>query len=89
MWHARTGHLGVTALRMLPERSKNVGIAGEPMGTCEVCRLAHANRVVSRRPTEKALRPFFKVLWDLFDFPKGYNGSQWLLVLKDDYSGKL
>ena len=62
MWHVRTGHLGVTALRMLPERSKNVGIAGEPMGTCEVCRLAHANRVISRRPTERALRPFFKIL---------------------------
>ena len=89
LWHARTGHLGVTALRKIPERGQNVAITGEPMETCEICRLAHASRVASRRPTERAPRPFYKVLWDLFDYPKGYDGSQWLLVMKDDYSGKL
>ena len=89
LWHARTGHLGVTALRKIPERGQNVALVGEPMETCEICRLAHAKRAVSRRPTERAPRPFYKVLWDLFDYPKGYDGSQWLLVLKDDYSGKL
>ena len=29
------------------------------------------------------------MLWDLFEYPRGYDGSRWLLVLKDDYSGKL
>ena len=33
MWHARTGHLGLKALRKLPERSQNVGITGEPLAS--------------------------------------------------------
>jgi hypothetical protein len=27
--------------------------------------------------------------WDLFDYKRGYDGSEWLLVIKDEYSGKL
>jgi hypothetical protein len=27
--------------------------------------------------------------WDLFDYKRGYDRSEWLLVIKDEYSGKL
>ncbi|KAK3897366.1 hypothetical protein C8A05DRAFT_39082 [Staphylotrichum tortipilum] len=34
-------------------------------------------------------RPFWRVSWDLFDFERGYDGSNWLLVIKDEFSRKL
>ncbi|KAL6352274.1 hypothetical protein LRP88_14480 [Fusarium phalaenopsidis] len=47
-------------------------------------------QVVSRRPSEhRSPRPFWRVLWDLQDYERGYNGARWLLVIKDEYSGWL
>ncbi|KAL6360878.1 hypothetical protein LRP88_06586 [Fusarium phalaenopsidis] len=31
----------------------------------------------------------WRVLWDLQDYERGYNGARWLLVIKDEYSGWL
>ncbi|RYP30332.1 hypothetical protein DL768_011197 [Monosporascus sp. mg162] len=42
-----------------------------------------------RTPESRAPRPFWRILWDYFDYPLGYDGSRWLLVIKDEYSGKL
>ena len=57
---------------------------------CEHCATTHAAQVISRRaPERRSSRPFWYIHWDLFDFPSGYDGSNWLLVIKDEYSGKL
>jgi hypothetical protein len=88
-WHARSGHLGQTALRALVKHARSVIIDGTPRAKCEHCAVTHAAQVVSRRaPQRKAPRPFWRVNWDLFDFPLGYDGSNWLLMIIDEYSGK-
>ena len=52
--------------------------------------MAHTTQVVSRRASEdRAKRPFWRISWDLFDFPRGLDGSNWLLVIKDEFSGTL
>jgi len=65
-------------------------IKGTARAKCVHCSTTHATQVISRRSSErKSPRPFFRISWDLFDFPEGYNGAQWLLIIKDEYSGKL
>jgi hypothetical protein len=89
VWHARAGHLGPEALRALVDHARNVKISGIPRVKCSFCATTHAKQVVSRRTSErKSPRPFFRVSWDLFDFPGAYNGAQFLLIIKDEYSRK-
>ena len=90
VWHKRAGHLGPKALQKLVTNVRNVRIEGTARLKCQHCAVTHANQVISRQPSEgRAPRPFFRIQWDLFDFPIGYDGSQWLLMIKDEYSGKL
>jgi hypothetical protein len=89
VWHARAGHLGPEALRALVQHARNVHISGTPRLKCSFCATTHAKQVVSRRTSErKSPRPFFRVSWDLFDFPGAYNGAQFLLIIKDEFSRK-
>lgn len=89
-WHARAGHLGSQALQKLVSHARNVRIAGPSRVTCEHCAQAYARQVVSRRaPERQSPRPFWRILWDLFDYPVAYDNSSWLLVIKDEFSGKL
>lgn len=89
-WHLRAGHLGREALRALVMNARNVRIHGNAPLRCESCALARATQVISRTPSEnRAPRPFYRVSFDLFDFPKGQFGDRWLLVIKEEYSGKL
>lgn len=90
LWHKRAGHLGPKALRALVKHARNVEIDGTARLKCEHCARAHATEVVSRRPSEnRSPRPFWRIHWDWFDYPLGYNGTKWLLVIKDEYSGTL
>lgn len=90
LWHLRSGHLGPDALRALVWAARGVRINGTTRIRCEHCARAHATQVVSRRASEdRAPRPFWRISWDLFDFPRGLDGSNWLLVIKDEYSGML
>lgn len=90
LWHARAGHLSSEATEQLVWSAKGVRINGIRRRDCESCALAHAEKVVSRRtsPT-RSTRPFWRILWDLFDYPRAFDGSRWLLVIKDEFSGKL
>jgi len=87
LWHARTGHLGPDALRALVWSARGVSIKGPTRVKCEVCAMAHAGKEISRAKSENfSPRPF----WDLFDYPKNaQDGSNWLLLFKDEFSGKL
>jgi len=87
MWHLRTGHLGKKALEKMVETTRGVRIEGVKRIDCEVCSLTHAENVVSRKTSERmAARPFWRVHWDLQDYPESYNGMNWLIVFKDEYS---
>jgi len=90
LWHARAGHLGPEALKKLVERARNVVITGTKIVDCEHCALAHSQQIVSRRRSEGfSHRPFLRISWDLFYFKRAWDGSIYLLVVKDEYSGKL
>ncbi len=65
-------------------------ITGPSRVMCEHCVQAYARQVVSRRVSEKrSPRPFWRIVWDLFDYLVVYDNSSWLLVIKDEFSGKL
>jgi hypothetical protein len=90
VWHARAGHLGPWALQALVKNCRNVIIKGTARVKCEHCAQTHAAKVISRRQSEhRSARPFYRVSWDLFDFEEAFNGSSWMLMIKDEYSGKL
>lgn len=92
LWHLRTGHLGPRALQALAYRGRNVQFADKAIARieCEACARTYASQKISRRPSEnKSARPFWRILWDLFDYSMGYDGSKWLLAIKDEYSGML
>lgn len=90
LWHLRSGHLGQEALEQLVWSVRNVKIEGIKRAKCEHCAQAHASQVISRRASErKSMRPFWRIQWDLFDFPQAHDGTNWLLMIKDEFSGKL
>ncbi|KAK6592633.1 reverse transcriptase domain protein [Botrytis cinerea] len=88
LWHERSGHLGKEALEHLVFAARNVKIKGITRSDCADCARTHAKQVISRSPSERRpYRPFYKIQWDLFDFPRSYTGSSWLLIIKEMYSG--
>jgi hypothetical protein len=89
LWHARLGHLGARALEAAVSRARGVRIKGPARLQCEACALTHAKQVISRRPKERSPRPFWRISWDLFDMSQGLSGEQWILLIKDEYSGKI
>lgn len=64
-------------------------IVGTRRSECDYCLIAYATQVISRRLKEKSPRPFFRISWDLFDFPIGRLHKEWALIIKEDYLGKL
>ncbi|KAL2155922.1 hypothetical protein VTH82DRAFT_664 [Thermothelomyces myriococcoides] len=90
LWHLRAGHLGPEALKALVSNTRNVKIKGTVRIECESYARAHAGKVISRQPAEnKSACPFWRIAWDLFDYPESIDGSRWMLVIIDEYSGKL
>ncbi|TXB98079.1 hypothetical protein FocTR4_00017044 [Fusarium oxysporum f. sp. cubense] len=90
LWHLRAGHLGKEALQKLVKHARNVRITGIARINCETCARTYATQVISRRPSdERSPRPFWRIHWDLQEYEPGYNGSRYLLVIKDEYSGWL
>ena len=89
LWHLRAGHLGPEALRALVKNVRNVKIRGTPLIDCASCSLAHAQNVVSRvRSSNRSTRPFWRVGWDLYNFPRARDGSNWVLLIKDEFGGR-
>ncbi|KAL2122403.1 hypothetical protein VTJ04DRAFT_2858 [Mycothermus thermophilus] len=89
-WHLRAGHLSRDALEHLEAHSRKAKIRGPTRIECEHCARTYARRVVSRRTSEnRSERPFWRISWDLVEYPPGYNGANYLLGIKDEYSGKI
>jgi hypothetical protein len=90
IWHQRAGHLGQDALQALVKNARNVVITGIPRRKCKHCSVTHAEQVISRRPvTQSSARPYWRIGWDLFEYTEGYNGSLYLLLIKEEFSGQL
>jgi hypothetical protein len=89
LWHQRSGHLGKRAVQALAYAAQNVRIDGTRRSECEHCSTAHASQVISRRPRERSPRPFYRISWDLFDFPTGRTGEEFAMIIKEEFSGKL
>jgi hypothetical protein len=76
--------LGPEALRVLVYNARNVKIHGTARIKCAHCATTHAKQVIARQPSENVSpRPFWRICWDLFDFPRGYEGSNWLLFIRE------
>ncbi|KAK6579764.1 hypothetical protein PZA11_008000 [Diplocarpon coronariae] len=90
-WHLRAGHLGAEALQALVKCARGVKIRGIQRLECPACAVASARQVIPRATSEnRSPRPFFRISWDLFDFPNNsYNSCSWVLLIKDEYSGML
>lgn len=90
MWHLRSGHLSRGALEKLVLNARGVKIRGVSRLECQHCATTYAKQVISRRTSErKATRPFHRISWDLFDYPTSFDANKWLLVIKDEYTGRL
>ena len=75
-WHARAGHLAHKALQKLVNHVRNMKINKLIRIICEFCAQAYARQVISRRLTKrKSAQLFWRILWDLFDYPNSYNSS--------------
>jgi hypothetical protein len=49
--------------------------------------LTYAKKIVSQRSSPNAAdRPFFRIHWDLQAYEVGYNGSKYLMCIKDQYT---
>ncbi|CAL3965441.1 unnamed protein product [Diplocarpon coronariae] len=74
-WHLRASHLGAEALQALVKCARGVKIRGIQRLECPVCAVASARQVISRATFKnRSPRPFFRISWDLFDFPdNSYN----------------
>ncbi|OAF58966.1 hypothetical protein VC83_06054 [Pseudogymnoascus destructans] len=71
------GHLNQNAIRKLQEKTAGVIVTDlDSYDTqCEVCRLTHATRQISRRSTPRSKVPYEKVHLDLIQMPEAYDGS--------------
>jgi hypothetical protein len=54
----------------LVNNARNVKIRSFRRLQCEACSVTHLKKQVSRRTLEnRAPRPFYRIAWDLFDYP--------------------
>ena len=54
---------------------------------CEVCACMYVIQVILRGFSEdKALRFFYRISWDFFDFNMVWNRFKWLLVIVNEFS---
>ena len=59
VWHERLAHCGPEVLEHLPTSVTSVRLANGPSTTeCETCAVSKAHKIVSRRPSPKAEKPF-------------------------------
>lgn len=87
-WHVRMGHLYEEALLKLPlaTRGCKMTTAKLEKSVCEKCRLSNAKRIVSRAPRTRAIRPFWRVSWDLIQMNEGKNGDMYVQHFVCDYT---
>jgi transposase InsO family protein len=89
VWHRRLGHVSMEAIEHLTTALTGAKIAKsgneveQPEETeespCEGCLVANLKSQISRRPSQRASRPFEKVHFDLIQMTPAFNGDKWAL----------
>lgn len=51
---------------------------------CEVCGVSKAHKIISRRPSPQAEKPFDRIHWDMIHFLEGFNGDRYASHFLDD-----
>ena len=84
-WHDRLGHVYPEAIAHLEQKSQGVKVTpSEHDPACEVCRLADASKIISRRSQQRAKEPYEKAHWDLISMKPGIGDAVQILHLLDD-----
>ncbi len=84
LWHRRLGHLGREALEHLDAETEGAKLIGPRTINCETCSVSKAHQLISRRPRERATRPYDRLHMDLIHMETAYNGMKYLLHFVDD-----
>jgi hypothetical protein len=87
LWHQRLGHAGMSLLEKTQANSKGMeGTSLTESMTCEPCSLAKSQRIISRRPSERATQLFGRIHIDAVGHitPELATGEKWVIVLTDD-----
>ena len=86
-WHQILGHASQEAIQHLPSATNGAEISdmstadvSTNIPICEVCRLAKAKQVISRRTDheEPTQGPFNRVSYDLIPMTEAYNRDKWI-----------
>src|SRR5436309_9957669 len=86
-WHHRLGHCGPKVIQHLADERNEISISnGHRPATneCETCTISKAHQIISRRPAQRVEKPFERVHFDLIEFERGFDGSQYVLYFMDD-----
>ena len=83
IWHRRLGHVAPRVVWKTADMVDGIKIKGNPSEStetdiCEVCKLSHAPRQISRRPIGQTFGQYGRIHFDLVQFPPGYNGHKWM-----------
>lgn len=90
IWHQRLGHVAPRIVQKAANMIDGIKIKGglskpteselasTETSICEVCKLSHAPRQISRRPVGQTFRQYGRIHFDLVQFSPGYNGHQWM-----------
>ena len=85
IWHRRLGHVSMDAIEHLPDALSGVQVVRSQTlpksstSPCEGCAVANLQHQISRRPAQRASRPFERVHFDLIQMNRAYNGNEWAM----------
>jgi Reverse transcriptase (RNA-dependent DNA polymerase) len=88
IWHRRLGHIAPQTVQKAADMVDGIKIKGDVQEEsksestesriCEVCKLSHAPRQISRRPIGQTFGRYGRIHFDLVHFSPGYNSHQWM-----------
>jgi len=85
VWHQRFGHCGPRVLEEIGKALIGVKLKGPSTCECEVCAVSKMHKIISRRPRDRATKPFEKVHWDLIHHnEEGWNKEWYTSHFQDD-----
>lgn len=87
MWHYRLGHCGPDVIQHLTDGRNEISVTngrGPVTNECETCAVSKAHQIISRRPAQRAVKPFERIHFDLMEFERGFDGSRYLVHFTDD-----
>src|SRR5437868_5102171 len=87
LWHYRLGHCRPKVIEHLAKERDGISVTdgqGPATHECKTCAISKAHQIISRRPAQRATKPFERVHFDLIEFERGFDGSLYVLHFTDD-----